>query len=64
MTQSELTAAIEPSAERLLAESGPLSRDVDLLVAAGLGGGSLVVVANGSADVRTRLAEQERARIA
>ncbi|MGA9103662.1 TIGR03089 family protein [Aeromicrobium sp.] len=63
MTQSELTAAIEPSAERLLAESGPLSRDVDLLVAAGLGGGSLVVVANGSADVRTRLAEQERARI-
>jgi hypothetical protein len=32
-------------------------------VAAGLGGGSLVVVANGSADVLARLAEQERARL-
>ncbi len=62
MTQAELTSAIEPSAERLLVEPGPLARDVDLLVAAGLGGGSLVVVADASDDVRARLAEQERAR--
>jgi uncharacterized protein (TIGR03089 family) len=62
-TQAELAAAIEPSSDRLLVESGPLARDVDLLVAAGLGGGSLVVVANGSADVLARLAEQERARL-
>jgi len=62
-TQAELAAAIEPSSERLLVESGPLARDVDLLVAASLGGGSLVVVANGAADVLARLAEQERARL-
>ena len=63
VTQAELTTSTEPSAERLLVESGPLARDIDLLVAAGLGGGSLVVVANGSADVLARLAEQERARL-
>ena len=62
VTQDELAMSTEPSAERLLVESGPLARDVDLLVAASLGGGSLVVVANGSADVLARLAEQERAR--
>lgn len=62
-TQAELAAEMEPSSERLLVESGPLARDVDLLVAAGLGGGSLVVVAHGSADVLARLAEQERARL-
>lgn len=63
VTQAELTTSTEPSAARLLVESGPLARDIDLLVAAGLGGGSLVVVANGSADVLARLAEQERARL-
>ena len=62
-TQAQLAAAMEPSSERLLVESGALARDVDLLVAAGLGGGSLVVVAHGSADVLARLAEQERARL-
>jgi hypothetical protein len=41
-----------------------LTRDVDLLVAAGLGGGSLVVVAHASDEVHSRVAEQERARIA
>jgi len=61
-TQAELTASTKPSAERLLVEPGPLSRDVDLVVAAGLGGGSLVVVAHSSVDVISRLAEQERAR--
>jgi uncharacterized protein (TIGR03089 family) len=61
-THAELTTATEPSDERLLVGPGPLSRDVDLLVAAGLGGGSLVVVANASAEKIGRLAEQERAR--
>ena len=63
LTQDELTTSTTPSAERLLVEAGELSRDVDLVVAAGLGGGSLVVVAHpASAEVIARLAEQERAR--
>lgn len=62
-TQAELVGTTEPSGERLVAKPGPLARDVDLLVAAGLGGGSLVVVANASSEVLDRLAEQERARI-
>lgn len=62
-TQAELATSIEPSDERLMVEPGSLSRDVDLLVAAGLGGGSLVVVSHATADVRRRLAEQERARL-
>jgi uncharacterized protein (TIGR03089 family) len=61
-TQAELVSATEPSDERLLVVPGPLTRDVDLLVAAGLGGGSLVIVANASDETRAGLAEQERAR--
>ncbi len=64
LTQAELMSAIEPSADRLLVEPGSLSRDIDLLVAAGLGGGSVVVVAGGSPEILAGLAEQERARIA
>lgn len=64
MTHGELAASVDSSEERLLVEPGALKRDVDLLVAAGLGGGSLVVVAHASNDVRGRVAEQERARIA
>jgi hypothetical protein len=63
-TQGELAASTAPSDERLLVEPGPLTRDVDLLVAAGLGSGSLVVVVQASDEVRGRIAEQERARIA
>jgi uncharacterized protein (TIGR03089 family) len=61
-TQAELAAAIEPSAERVLVEPGSLARDIDVLVAGGLGGGSLVVVAHASPETIGRLAEQERAR--
>lgn len=64
LTQAELSGSVEPSDARLLVTPGPLTRDVELLVAAGLGGGSVVVVANANAEVQTRLAEQERARIA
>lgn len=62
-TQGELSAGTEPSGERLLIEPGRLARDVDLVVAAGLGGGSLVLVTGASTSAITRLAEQERARI-
>jgi uncharacterized protein (TIGR03089 family) len=63
-THAEIVAAAEPSAQRLLVQPGPLTRDVDLLVDAGLGGGSLVVVAGAEPDVVARLAEQERAQVA
>ena len=49
---------------RLLVEPGSLVRDVDALVAAVLGGGSLVVVAHGDDADRARVAAQERAEIA
>jgi uncharacterized protein (TIGR03089 family) len=62
-TQAELISATDPSDARLLVVPGPLDRDVDLLVAAGLGSGSLVVVANASEETIGRLAEQERAQI-
>ena len=63
-THAELTTATEPSDQRLLVVPGPLSRDIDVLVAAGLGGGSLVIAANASDETIGRLAEQERARVA
>ena len=62
-TQAELTSETEPSDERLLVVPGPMRRDVDLLVAAGLGGGSLVIVVNASEETIGRLAEQERAQV-
>lgn len=62
-TQAELISASEPSDERRLVVPGPLGRDAELLVAAGLGGGSLVVVANASEETIRRLAEQERAQV-
>ena len=62
-THAELASSTEPSDARLLVVPGPLRRDVDLLVAAGLGGGSLVVVANASEETIRRLAEQERAQV-
>ena len=60
-THAELVSSTTPSDDRLLVVPGTLRRDVDLLVAAGLGGGSLVVVANASKEKIGRLAEQERA---
>jgi uncharacterized protein (TIGR03089 family) len=63
-SHADLAAAVGPSVERLLLQPGPLTRDVELLVAAAAGGGSLVVVAGGDAEVITRIAEQERAQIA
>jgi uncharacterized protein (TIGR03089 family) len=64
LMHGELVAATPPSAERLLVEPGSLRRDADLLVAAALGGGSLVLVTSATPDALTSVAEQERARIA
>jgi len=63
-TRADVIAALTPSAERLLLTPGPVSRDLDAVVAALLGGGSIVLVNGGSTDDLDRLAHQERARIA
>jgi len=68
-TRAEVIAAVTPSAERLLLTPGPVDRDLHALVAALLGGGSIVLVSGGSQGVLEsadldRLAHQERARIA
>ncbi len=62
-THADLAAAIEPSDERVLVQPGPLARDVDLLVAAGTGGGSLVLVSGADTTTLARVAGQERARM-
>jgi uncharacterized protein (TIGR03089 family) len=64
LTRAALKAASVPSSERLLLTPGPVSRDLDAIVAALLGGGSIVLVNGGSTDDLDRLAHQERARIA
>jgi uncharacterized protein (TIGR03089 family) len=64
LSHGELMASTAPSDERLLLEPGPVRRDVDLLVAAAAGGGSLVLVTSATADALTSVAEQEHARIA
>lgn len=58
-THADLLAATHPRPERVVVAPGPLARDVGLLVAACLGGGSLVVVAGGAGDDLTRVARQE-----
>jgi hypothetical protein len=63
-TRAEVVSALTPSDERLLFTPGPLSRDLDAVVAAALGGGSIVLVSDDSPDDLNRLAHQERARIA
>jgi uncharacterized protein (TIGR03089 family) len=63
-TQGELITQSAPSSRRLLLRPGSVVDDVDRLVAAGLGGGSLVLVTGGDDAAVARLAEQERAEIA
>jgi uncharacterized protein (TIGR03089 family) len=58
-THAELLAGTAPVASRRVVVPGPLSRDVDLLVGACLGGGSLVVVASATPDDISRVARQE-----
>jgi uncharacterized protein (TIGR03089 family) len=63
-TRAEVIASITPSGERLAFTPAPLTRDVDAVLAAALGGGSIVLVNGGSADALRSLALQEHAQIA
>lgn len=58
-THAEVLAGASPSATRWVVPTGPLSRDVALLVDACLGGGSLVVVASATPEEIARVARQE-----
>lgn len=55
--------AISPDPRRILVEPGTIERDAELIVAALLGGGSLVVVTSATAADIARVAEQESAQI-
>lgn len=61
-THADLLAT-SPDPRRILVEPGPVERDADLIVAALLGGGSLVVVTSATAADIARVAEQESAQI-
>lgn len=58
--RDELFASVEPVGRRVLLESGTLLRDCTALVAAGRGGGSLVIVAHASTVQRDKIAADER----
>ena len=61
-THADLLAT-SPEMRRILVEPGTVERDAELLVAALLGGGSLVVVTSATAAEIARVAEQESAQI-
>lgn len=61
-THAELLAQVAPDASRRVVEPGPLVRDAELLVAACLGGGSLVIVASATPEQISRVAAQEGGR--
>jgi uncharacterized protein (TIGR03089 family) len=58
-SHADVLAGTTPSAGRLVVTPGPLSRDVRMLAAACLGGGSLVVVAGATDEQVARVAAQE-----
>lgn len=58
-THADLLAAVAPEPRRRVVTPGALARDVELLVGAGLGGGSLVIVASATPDEIARVAAQE-----
>ena len=58
-THAVVLTATSPSSARLVVTPGPTARDARLLVAACLGGGSLVVVAGATPDQVARVAAQE-----
>lgn len=60
-THGEMLSAIRPDSARRLVGPGSLERDADLIVAACLGGGSLVVVAPATPGDAARIAAQEGA---
>jgi uncharacterized protein (TIGR03089 family) len=58
-SHADVLSSTTPSSARLVVPAGPLARDVDLLAAACLGGGSLVVVASATPEEMARVARQE-----
>ena len=60
-THAELLASIAPDGARRLVEPGSTRRDAELIAAACLGGGSLVIVASATPEQISRVSEQEGA---
>ncbi|MFC5677756.1 TIGR03089 family protein [Aeromicrobium endophyticum] len=58
-THADVLASASPVRDRLVVVPGALTRDVDLLAGACLGGGSLVVVASATSEQMARVAQQE-----
>lgn len=58
-SHADVLSSTRPSDARLVVGPGSLARDADLVTAACLGGGSLVVVASATADEIVRVARQE-----
>jgi uncharacterized protein (TIGR03089 family) len=58
-THAEVLSSVRGVPERLVVAPGTLARDVDLLVGACLGSGSLVVVASATSEEIARVAQQE-----
>lgn len=61
-THADLLESVQPNPDRRVISPGPLARDVELLVSAGLGGGSLVFVASATPEEIARVAAQEGGR--
>jgi uncharacterized protein (TIGR03089 family) len=60
-THANLLAAVAPDGGRRLVPPGSIRRDAELVVAACLGGGSLVIVSSGTSEQISRVASQEGA---
>lgn len=59
LTHGDVLERTTPSADRLVVTPGAVGRDADLLAAACLGGGSLVVVASATPEQIAQVAQQE-----
>lgn len=60
-TQADLLASVVPDGARRLVVPGSIRRDAELIAAACLGGGSLVIVASATPEQISRVSEQEGA---
>jgi len=62
LTHADVLATVVPDAGRRLVVPGSLRRDAELIAAACLGGGSLVIVASATSEQISRVSAQEGAR--
>ncbi|NRQ51502.1 TIGR03089 family protein [Aeromicrobium stalagmiti] len=62
-THADVLGQITPDSARRVVSPGTLGRDVELLVGACVGGGSLVIVASATPEQISRVAEQEGGRL-